>query len=194
MPDLGLKFVAHFGVYATSRIGDRRELTGPEIILVHRLLKNTIIEAKAIPAYAFFTDAGISAMGLAGVLPGALPHEEEYEHLGAVRGFVRDLEAEWSSRRHDDPILVSDDETWVELDCAGPCSPADAWPVLTDPELRRVWLDSDGVTETGAQDQKRGVGTVQHCAHGRVTTHHTIVDWQPYERITFELRIPFGGR
>jgi hypothetical protein len=94
IPDLGLKFVAHFGVYAASQIGGRRELTGPEVILVHRLLKNQIIEAKQIPAYAFFTDAGIEAMGLTGVLPGAVAHEEEYEHLGMVRGVVRDLDVE----------------------------------------------------------------------------------------------------
>jgi hypothetical protein len=46
IPDLGLKFVAHFGAYATSKIGDRRELTDRDVILVHRLLKSSIIETK----------------------------------------------------------------------------------------------------------------------------------------------------
>jgi hypothetical protein len=194
IPDLGLKFVAHFGAYAISTIGGRRELTGRDVILVHRLLKNSIIEKKQIPAYAFFSDAGMDAMGLSGVLPEAVAHEEVYEHLGTVRGVVRNLDAEWLAHRHDDPILVSDEDTWVELRCGSACSPADAWIVVTDPGLREIWMEADAVTETGQQDEKRGVGTVQHCAHGRVKAHHTIVDWRPYDRVTFDLRSPFGGR
>ena len=41
---LDLKFVAHFGSYVRSRHGAREELTGPDVVLVPRLLKNSIIE------------------------------------------------------------------------------------------------------------------------------------------------------
>lgn len=40
--DLTLKFVAHVGEVATQRIRDRLKLVGIDVILVHRLLKNTV--------------------------------------------------------------------------------------------------------------------------------------------------------
>ena len=39
---LKLKFVAHVGEVATQTIRDRRKLVGIDVILVHRLLKNTV--------------------------------------------------------------------------------------------------------------------------------------------------------
>ena len=39
--NLNLKFVAHVGEVATQTIRDRLKLVGIDVILVHRLLKNT---------------------------------------------------------------------------------------------------------------------------------------------------------
>lgn len=39
---LDLKFVAHFGTYVLSADHDREALAGPDVILAHRLLKNTV--------------------------------------------------------------------------------------------------------------------------------------------------------
>src|SRR3954447_13124920 len=40
--NLKLKFVAHVGEVATQTIRDRRKLVGIDVILVHRLLKNSV--------------------------------------------------------------------------------------------------------------------------------------------------------
>lgn len=194
IPDLGLKFVAHFGAYAMSHIGDRQELAGPEVVLVHRLLKNSIIETTGVAAYAYFTDACIDALGLAGVVSEGTPHEETYEHLGLVPGVVQELEAAYTAHRHDHPVVVADDEVWVDMGWVVPTALDDVWAHLTEPELRAVWFESDGIHETGRDGAPRGPGTTQHCAHGRITTHHQIVDWRPYESVTYELRSPLGGR
>ncbi len=43
---LGLKFVVHFGTFIVDRDEDGRvDLAGPDVILAHRLLKNTVIES-----------------------------------------------------------------------------------------------------------------------------------------------------
>ena len=43
---LGLKFIAHYGSYVIEYEGDREDLAGPDVILVHRLLKNTISDGR----------------------------------------------------------------------------------------------------------------------------------------------------
>src|SRR5690349_15968335 len=42
MGDLDLKFVVHHGEMVKQRMGGREELAGRDVILVHRLLKNTV--------------------------------------------------------------------------------------------------------------------------------------------------------
>ena len=42
MGDLDFKFVAHHGEMVKQKMGGREELAGRDVILVHRLLKNTV--------------------------------------------------------------------------------------------------------------------------------------------------------
>ena len=50
--NLKLKFVAHIGEVATQTIRNRRKLVGIDVILVHRLLKNSV----QAPEYFLFSD------------------------------------------------------------------------------------------------------------------------------------------
>jgi hypothetical protein len=50
--NLKLKFVAHIGEVAAQTIRQRRKLVGIDVILVHRLLKNTV----NIPEYVLLTE------------------------------------------------------------------------------------------------------------------------------------------
>jgi hypothetical protein len=71
--DLSLKFVAHVGTVVAQTVRDRKSLVGPDVILVHRLLKNSV----PVPEYVLFsaeTYSGDDAVAL----------EEELEGLGRV--------------------------------------------------------------------------------------------------------------
>ena len=56
IPNLNLKFVAHHGLALRQKMAGREELLGSDVIVVHRLLKNDIVEKLDIPAYAALTD------------------------------------------------------------------------------------------------------------------------------------------
>jgi class 3 adenylate cyclase len=43
IPDLNLKFVVHSGVVARQRMAGLEELVGRDVIVVHRMLKNTVV-------------------------------------------------------------------------------------------------------------------------------------------------------
>ena len=45
-------------------MGGREELAGRDVILVHRLLKNTVSEKVCTRAYALYSDACIQTMGI----------------------------------------------------------------------------------------------------------------------------------
>jgi hypothetical protein len=91
VPLLDLKFVVHFGEFAVQRLAGRAKPIGPDVILVHRLLKNQIADVMGTHAYVFFTDAALQRAGLDAAVLGLRRHHEEYEHLGEVSGAVLDL-------------------------------------------------------------------------------------------------------
>lgn len=91
VPLLDLKFVVHLGGFAVQHLAGRGKPIGPDVILVHRLLKNHIAEVMGLHAYVFFTDAALTRLARDPAALGMRRHGEEYEHLGEVGGAVLDL-------------------------------------------------------------------------------------------------------
>src|SRR3954452_5235784 len=95
IPNLNLKFVAHHGLALRQKMAGREELLGSDVIAVHRLLKNDIVEKLETPAYAAFTDQLVENMGIDPQANGMHEHTETYEHIGDVKIWVHDLERRW---------------------------------------------------------------------------------------------------
>jgi hypothetical protein len=74
---LTVKIVAHLGEVVEQKIHTRTTLAGPDVILVHRMLKNSVPVAE----YLLLTDPVLEQCG-EDVRAGAVPIEEELEGLG----------------------------------------------------------------------------------------------------------------
>lgn len=61
---LDLKFVLHAGSFVIQAVGGGRELAGPDVVIVHRLLKNRVSEVLGTRAYALVTDAAVDRLGI----------------------------------------------------------------------------------------------------------------------------------
>jgi len=85
---LGVKFVAHRGRFGEHVIHGMHELIGADVIVVHRLLKNTV----GLRQYAAFTAPLVEAWGNQ-VPAGGVRHVDQYEHIGRVELWVWDLGA-----------------------------------------------------------------------------------------------------
>ncbi len=86
--DLSLKFVAHVGEVATQTIRDRLKLVGIDVILVHRLLKNTV----PLREYVLLTEQlyGGGSRALSGTIGEVEP---DLEGFGPVKAYYVDVEA-----------------------------------------------------------------------------------------------------
>jgi hypothetical protein len=94
---LHLKIVAHHGRFLRQVVGDRGQIAGADVILVHRLLKNRLARGRA---YLLLTEAAVRWIAVEPTAAGWTPHTEHYEHLGDVQCFVRQLaEREQSAPR-----------------------------------------------------------------------------------------------
>src|SRR5579872_1477440 len=76
MGDLDFKFVVHHGEMVKQKMGGREELAGRDVIIVHRLLKNTVSEKIGSRAYALYSDACLHAAGIEPVAQEFVEHHE----------------------------------------------------------------------------------------------------------------------
>jgi uncharacterized protein YndB with AHSA1/START domain len=192
MGDLDFKFVVHHGEMVKQKMGGREELAGRDVILVHRLLKNTVSEKIGGRAYALYSDAAMRAMGVDPVAQGLIAHRETIDIIGEVNLWARDLEAAW--RQDDAQIRVevtrADAYAILEFDIAAPRQRV--WEYLTVPGQWRKWWDADDIVEESGNG-RRGIGTKNHCAHGKATNVEETLDWRPVEYFTVGITLPVPG-
>jgi len=161
VPRLDLKLIAHSGSFSRQRIAGRAELVGSDVIIVHRLLKNSLGFAGAASGYMLVTDACVQQLEINAQTEGLSGHVEHYPHLGEVKAWVGSLQyrleqqPSWQSRS---PII---------LQRAGllPAGPADVWDVLAP-------------------------GRSESCVTNRLSSIHEVVEWRPFERLVVEVQAP----
>ena len=191
IPSLDLKLVLHHGEYVRRVVAGSEELTGADVIVVHRLLKNHVTEAFGAEPYAYYTDACLAALGVDPAGRGLRPHRESFEGVGEVTGWVDNLVMR--AAREDDPSRVRvtpNTPGALEIDLSLPADPATVWEWLTVPERRARWTRGLDRIDQNSAAGVRGVGTTNHCVHGSQTTLEEIVDWQPFETYTVRSRQP----
>ena len=180
---LDLKFVAHYGTYALSLEGDREDLAGPDVILVHRMLKNTVGDGGGPQAYAFLTDSCLQRMPPSFDLPS---HSECYESFGQTTGGVHDLKPVMTQIRKARRVYIASEEADMEIS-------------FGDSRIRRPWCGSTSSRPrsgcAGSRCRPRSRTSPTHKeGSGRVpraiaptastATRREYLDWRPYSYFT----------
>lgn len=182
LPDLDLKFVVHHGDFIRRPASGGEELTGQDVILAHRLLKNTVSQVLGRRGYALLTEACVVKLGVDPDVLGMREHRESYPDVGDVRAFVVDLEerfADWKDRRR---IFVSSAEAAFEIETILPAPPPVVWEYLTSPDKRMSWREHS--IEEATLGGRRCTGTTSYCVDGRAAVYEEILDWRPFDYFT----------
>lgn len=190
IPRLDLKFVAHHGRFGRQHVAGREELSGSDVILVHRLLKNRVPEELGHHGYAFYTDAVVAAMGLEPSSLRMRRHAADVEEIGPVEGWVQDLHERWAEERERRRVKVGPAEAAATASYELPASRALAWSYMTEPELRATWTPGVKRIDEATADGRRGAGTRNHCIHGKDVVLEEILDWRPFDYYTVEAKLP----
>ena len=185
IPDLDLKFVVHHGVAIHQKVAGRQELLGSDVIVVHRLLKNEVVEQLGIDAYALISQACIDASDLDPAALGMREHTETYDRIGDVPAWVHDLERRWQEEEARGRVFVAPEESILTVSVPTNVPPQVAWEFLTKPGQRMTWQPwVTEVTVKGATGGRRGPGSANHCMHGKDAVVEEILDWRPYDYVT----------
>jgi len=192
LPILDIKMAIHYGEYLISTVGGSEELCGPDVILAHRLLKNSITSRTGVQAYAYITDSAAQAMQIGDLASNMQWHTESYEDLGNISGYVHPLMPAWEKAQQVERNYVTSDDAWFDMETMLDVSPALAWDFLNEPEAKRLWTQADELTVKGMENGRLDVGVEQYCRHGDNVNVHRIVEWQPLHYVTYDIQAPFN--
>jgi hypothetical protein len=186
IPDLDLKFVVHHGEAIIQRVAGRQELLGSDVIVVHRLLKNEVVEKLGIDAYALISQTCIDASDIDPVALGMRGHTETYDRIGDVPAWAHDLDARWQEEEARGRVFVTPEESILIVSVPTNVPPQVAWEFVTKPGQRMTWQPwVTEVTEvTAPTGGRRGPGSANHCMHGKDAVIEEILDWRPYDYVT----------
>ena len=193
---LGLKFVLHYGSYVVERDDRREDLAGPDVILAHRLLKNTISNNDGPRAYSFFTQACQQRLPPSFELPS---HIEMYESFGETKGGVHDLDPVLSRMRDERRLYLSASDADFEIPIEVPVPPAVAWQYAVDPIERQRWAcrryNEDPDHDERNPDGRLGPGATSHCSHGpgHLMAFREFIDWRPFAYFTSRMTTTMAG-
>jgi hypothetical protein len=185
IPDLDLKFVVHHGAAIRQTVAGRQELLGSDVIVVHRLLKNDVVEKLGMHAYALITQACIDASDIDPVALEMREHTETYDRIGDVPGWAHDLERRWQEEEARGRVFVTPEESILIVSVPTSVPPQVAWEFITKPGQRMTW--QPWVTEVsieGATGGRRGPGSSNHCMHGKDAVIEEILDWRPFDYVS----------
>jgi hypothetical protein len=183
IPSLDLKFFLHCGDYIQQTVANTRELVGSDVNLIHRLTKNHVTEATGWRAYMMFTEQCLNRIGLN--LANAYVQMEAYEHLGEIKTCNVDLHQRYKEITEARRIMLDEKDADLIFHIDFRTPPAVTWEWIHNPEKRNSWSGGYVTWSAGDRPQGRpGVGSSNHCAHGKSVSTEVMVDWHPFEYYT----------
>ncbi len=164
------------------------DISGADVILVHRMAKTDVRKETGIDSYALFSDAAVEAMGIAAAL---VPYSQSIEHFGDVGMQVYDLAKAWKTFRADNEhhYLTEADGVYTHrthFDAA----PALVWEGLVAPELKQKWMQQMVSVDVDRPAGRIGPGSGYHCAHEAADFRYRVTDWEPFDYFSTLMKDP----
>lgn len=187
--NLDLKILVHHGTFEEMKIGPMSDISGADVILVHRMAKTDVREATGIGSYALFSDAAVAAMNIDAAL---VPYSQNFDHFGDVAMQVYDLARAWEKFRAGRERLFLEEADGVYTYRHRLALPRQVvWDALVSPEFKVTWMNMLSV-DAGRPEGRIGPGSVYHCAHEAFDFFYTVVDWEPFDYFSNSSGVPFG--
>ena len=192
IPQLDLKYFVHHGEYVVRKIARSEELTGTDVILVHRLMKGNAGSASGSSAFAAYTATTFEEFGMNPEILGFTLFTEDLPDVGKVDVFVADMGARWEFEKERNRVFVTESAADLSVSWTVPLPREILWDYITNPEKRSLWNDSiDSFAQMSEGRQE--TGAVNHCMHGSDVIIEHIADWRPFSYVTMDYPMPHLG-
>jgi len=174
---LKLKFVVHHGKFSRQRLGSVEQLHGTDVIVAHRLLKNSVPSKE----YLLVTDAVLDRLPT-GTRDRFTPHTESFD-LGAIPGGYQEIAHLWEEARARERQRVAPEEAQVNSEVTVDAPIDLVHSLMLEPDVMQRYLFSDDVVVIpGARGEE--LGSEFHCHHGGSVVTLRVVSTEPGRELT----------
>ena len=139
-----------------------------------------------------FTASCIQTVGINPAAQGLVEHRETIDVIGDVKLWLRDLEEAWKKENERTDVEVTRADAYVTWDFDIAASRQTVWEHFTVPGQRQKWWPADAIIETSS-NRRRGIGTENHCMHGKDAIVEEVLDWRPFDYFTVSTLLPIPG-
>jgi Protein of unknown function (DUF2652)/Polyketide cyclase / dehydrase and lipid transport len=161
---IALKMVAHFGSAGTMRVKDHVKFVGKDIIIAHRLLKNSVTE----PEYLLISGQTLSRIGNAnGELSTFAKGSDSYDNLGTIDYQVKLLDGYKAEVKVELPLppRLKNPRKMTEMIRKVDAPIELIYQRLIDLPGRMNWMDAISKVEM-SDDLPNQIGKVHRCVRG----------------------------
>jgi uncharacterized protein YndB with AHSA1/START domain len=174
---LKLKFVVHHGRFSRQRLGNVEQLHGADVIVAHRLLKNSVPSKE----YLLVTDAVLERL-IEERRERFTPHREEFD-LGTISGGYEEIAYLWQAAEAAERKVVLPEEAMVSSDITVEAPIEGVYESMLKPDIMQRYLFADAVESIdGARGEQ--LGGEFHCHHGGTTITMRVVSVEPGRELT----------
>lgn len=181
---LDLKIFLHYGQYMLQQIGDKVDLQGTDVILIHRLMKNAVKDKFGWSGYGLITEAAVDAIGITGLTENMHEHTEQVEHFDDARMFIYNLNQAWEAQWERDRQVVTREEALAWAEIFVPVPQWVAWDVSLNHEFKRRFLGLDVHTRLDNPEARMAPGAKYHCVHNINDLDSIVLDMDAPNYIT----------
>lgn len=185
---LDLKIIVHHGTFDEMIVGPIKDISGADVILVHRMTKTDVTKITGVRSYALFSDAAVEVMGITTALE---PFSQQIEHFGEVSMQVYDLAKAWESLRagRERHFLEEEDGIWTYRHQFS-LPQAVVWEALTAPELKQRWMTGMKAVTVDRPKGRISTGSGYVCAHEAADFNYWVTDWEPFDYFSVSFNDP----
>ncbi len=157
--DLTMKFVVHAGEFDVERIAGQQQLIGSDIIVAHRLLKNSVPPRE----YALMTGALAEVADASGLE--VKEGRDDYDDIGAVDYVYVDFGGVRKAYHEKQAVFLSEADADVAVSIEIDAPPEYVWSCMKDAKLAPQILPTLTEFETLSGEMEEA-GSVHTCLHG----------------------------
>ncbi len=185
---LDLKIIVHHGTFDEMIVGPIKDISGADVILVHRMTKTDVTKITGVRSYALFSDAAVEVMGITTALE---PFSQQIEHFGEVSMQVYDFAKAWESLRagRERHFLEEEDGIWTYRHQFS-LPQAVVWEALTAPELKQRWMTGMKAVTVDRPKGRISTGSGYVCAHEAADFNYWVTDWEPFDYFSVSFNDP----
>jgi Protein of unknown function (DUF2652) len=177
---LDLKFVVHYGDFIMNNVSGKDKPLGSSVNIVHRLLKNHVVNTTGWTTYALFTKDCLDAMQ---VYPEQLHEQpEEYEHIGKIQTFSVNLEERYKNYLSDKNVYLPAEDADIVVYKDFKVTPPILWEWSNEPKKRTLWALGSDWREGSRPNPGTRKGATNHCVNSKVM--ESILDFRPFQYYT----------